>query len=416
MLGRFAGYLERRWDFAEMLESIRDSRHNPEVPSSAVFLSVFGMHALRLGSFNALEQQFRIPQRWDPWVGALKPSADTLGYALERYDPDPIRRMLTRIGQQAKRKKALRRLYPDAYWVGALDGVETLKSRKRHCLTCCTREIEVGGQTVTEYYHRDVVLQLVGVLPAFPLDQEAVLPGETETAAGLRLLERFHQRVPRFLDVLTLDAFYLQAPFVNRALELGYGLVIVLKQENRDLYQDAEGLFQITLPQEQAQRVQGVDSMAKVWDVRDLTSWPQLGRPVRVVRELKTFPRRERIAGQWVERQVEQDWRMVVIFPDAQQPQADSVRRWAHARWDEETRGFGELTQHWHLDHSYRHHPTARLACLLILFLAFVLTTIFFTRNLKPEARKGKSRLHLAGLLNDDLVRGGVESFWAQPP
>ena len=92
------------------------------------------------------------------------------------------------------------------------------------------------------------------------------------------------------------------------------------------------------------------------------------------------------------------------------------MRRWAHSRWDEETRGFGELTQHWHLDHSYHHHPTARLACLLILFLAFVLTTIFFARNLKPAARQGKSRLHLAHLLNDDLVRGGFESFWDQPP
>jgi hypothetical protein len=48
--------------------------------------------------------------------------------------------------------------------------------------------------------------------------------------------------------------------------------------------------------------------------------------------------------------------------------------------------------------------------------LAFVLTTIFFTRNLKPAVREGKSYVHLASLLNDDLVRGGVASFWVQPP
>jgi len=416
VLARLARYLERHWDFRDHLALVHDNRHNPEVPASAVFLSVFAMHALRLGSLNDLEAQLRIPGRWEPWVGPRKPSADTVGYSLERFDLQGPRTLLVKVGRDMKRKKVFRRLYPDLYWVGALDGVETRKSRKHRCEQCCVREITVGGQTVVEYYHREVVLQLVGVVPALALDAEPVLPGETETAAALRLLWRVKAAAPRLIDVLTMDAFYLQAPFVREVLDLGYGVVIVLKAEERDLYQDAEGLFQITLPQEQAQRVQGVDSMAKVWDVRDLTSWPQLGRPVRVVRELKTFPRRERIAGQWVERQVEQDWRMVVIFPDAQQPQADSVRRWAHARWDEETRGFGELTQHWHLDHSYRHHPTARLACLLILFLAFVLTTIFFTRNLKPEARKGKSRLHLAGLLNDDLVRGGVESFWAQPP
>lgn len=56
------------------------------------------------------------------------------------------------------------------------------------------------------------------------------------------------------------------------------------------------------------------------------------------------------------------------------------------------------------------------LVCRLILFLAFVLTTIFFARNLKPALREGRTRLHLAQLCHDDLVRGGLESFWAQPP
>jgi Transposase DDE domain len=394
---------------------MRDNRQSPEVPASAVFLSVFGMHALRLGSFNELEAQLRIARRWEPWVGPRKPSADTLGYSLERFHLEGPRLMLAEVGRGMKRKKVFRRLYPDSYWVAAIDGIETFKSRKRHCAACCTREIKVAEEIVIEHYHREVVLQMVGVVPALALDAEPVLKGETETAAALRLLRRVKAAMPRFIDVVTMDAFYLQAPFVQEVLALGYGVVIVLKQEERDLYKDAEGLFQVTMP-EQVQQVHGIDGTAKVWDVRGLTSWSQLGRSVRVVRELKQRLKRERIAGQWVEREVEEDWRSVVIFPDAQQPQADLVRQWAHSRWDEETRGFGELTRYWHLDHSYRHHPIASLACLLILFLAFVLTTIFFTRNLKPAARNGKSRLHLARLLNDDVVRGGVESFWAQPP
>jgi hypothetical protein len=411
-----ARYLDRHWDFRDNLAHIRDTRQNPDVPTSAVFLSVFAMHALRLGSLNELETQFRIPGRWEPWVGPRKPSADTLGYSLERFDLEGPRLMLAEVGQEMKRKKVFRRLYPDSYWVAAVDGIETVKSRKRHCTACCTREIKVAGETVLEYYHREVVIQMVGVVPALPLDAEPILSGETETAAALRLLRRVKAAMPRFIDVLTMDAFYLQAPFVREVLDLGYGVVIVLKQEERDLYKDAEGLFQITMP-EQSDLVHGVGSTMKVWDVRGLTTWTQLGRPVRVVREFKKRLKRERIAGTWVEREVEEDWRSVVIFPNAaQQPPADNVRQWAHSRWDEETRGFGELTQHWHLDHSYRHHPTARLACLLILFLAFVLTTVFFTRNLKPALRRGKSRLHLARLLSDDLVRGGVESFWAQPP
>lgn len=415
MLARLARYLERHWEFREHLADLRDTRQRSQIPTSAVVLSVFGMHALRLGSFNELEANLRIPGRWEPWVGSRKPSADTLGYSLARLDLAGPRGMLAAVGRDMKRNKVFRRLYPDHYWVAAIDGVETGKSRKRCCDQCCTRLIKVAGENVTEYYHREVVIQMVGVVPALPLDAEPILKGETEVAAALRMLKRVKAALPRFIDVLTLDAFYLQAPFVREVLELGYGVVIVLKQEERDLYKDADGLFQMTMP-EPAECL-GIDGPVKVWDVRGVTSWSQLGRPVRVVREVRRHTKRERIARKWVEREVEDDWRSVVIMPNpAEQPPADGVRRWAHSRWDEETRGFGELTKHWHLDHSYHHHPTARLACLLLLFLAFVLTTIFFTRNLKPAVREGKSRLHLARLLGDDLVRGGVESFWGQPP
>lgn len=412
MLARFARYAERRWNFMDMVENVRDSRHNPAVPTSAVFLSVFGMHAVRHGSINALEQQLQIPGRWEPWVGPIKPSADTVAYAMERCDPEPLRKMIAGAAQLAKRKKAFRRLYPDNYWVGALDGIETYKSKKGCCLTCCERNVGTEKEPIIEYYHREVVLQVVGVTPACILDEEPVLSGETETTAALRLLERFHARMPRFLDVLTMDAFYLQAPFAKGALDLGYGLVTILKQENRDLYKDADGLFQMT-PSETVSMVNGT---AEVWDVKDLTSWSQLGRPVRVVRELKKFIKRERVAKQWVQREVIEDWRWAVVFPDAQQPPADLIRCWGHARWDEETRGFGELTKHWHFDHCYHHHPVAMLAIRLILYLAFFLTTLFFQRNLKPAFSAGKTRLHLAGLLADGFVLGGVSSFWEKPP
>ena len=395
-----------------MLLHALDSRQDPDITSATVFLSVFGMHALRLGSINELESQLALPARWEPWVGKCKPSADTIGYSLDRYDLAGLRWMLAQAGKAAKRKKVFQRLYSDSHWVAAVDGIETQTSRKRCCDRCCTRELKIGEETVNEYYHREVVIQLVGVTPALNFDVEPVLPGEAEAAAALRLLFRVRQTLPRFIDVLAVDAFYLQAPFVSRVMELGYGLVVVLKNEERDLYQDADGLFQGT----PAERIARADGQVQLWDIDGLTSWPQLGRPVRVVRSLEETLVRERIARKWTYRQVVRDWRWAVIFPDGRKPSAELVRLWGHARWDEETRGFGELTQHWHLNHCYRHHPNAILACRLILFLAFFLTTVFFDRNLKPALRQGKTRLHLTLLLADDLAKGGEKSFWAQPP
>ncbi len=175
-----------------------------------------------------------------------------------------------------------------------------------------------------EYYHREVVVQLVGVVPALPLDAEPVLPGETECAAALRLLKRLRAAAPRLIDVLTLDAFYLQAPFVREVLSLGYGVVMVLKAEERGLYRDVEGLLRISKPETVRLGIRGT---AEIWGIHDLRSWSQLGRPVRVVRELKKYVKRERIAGQWTERHVEEDWRWAVLFPAAERPPADLIRR-----------------------------------------------------------------------------------------
>ena len=371
------------------------------------------MHALRLGSHNALGQQLKMPERWEPWVGNRKPSVRTIERSTESMDIAGQRDMLATIARAAKRKKVFRRLYPDVHWVGALDGQEPYCSFKRCCPQCLRRELTINDRPVIQYYHRYVVLQLVGVVPALPLDIEALMPGDTEATAGLRLLQRFTRSNPRFLDVVTLDAFYLQAPFVLDVLELGLTAQIILKQENRELYQDAQGLYAIT----PFETIHGIGKEIRLWDIEGLNSWKSLGRPVRVIRSLERETVIERVAGKTMMRVEERDWQWAIIAPEGAEKVAPEIgRRWGHARWDEETRGFGELTQHWNLDHNYHHHPTAMLVNLMTLFLAFFLTTIFFDRNLKPPQREGRTRLHLSGLFMDDLVLQPYESFWGHPP
>ncbi len=92
------------------------------------------------------------------------------------------------------------------------------------------------------------------------------------------------------------------------------------------------------------------------------------------------------------------------------QAQTDWIREAGHARWDIENRGFNELSQHWAMDHCFHHEPNTILAILLIFALAMGLTTIFFDRNLKPQFRKGHTRLFLSHRLMEDIIRGGVSS------
>jgi predicted GNAT family acetyltransferase len=83
---------------------------------------------------------------------------------------------------------------------------------------------------------------------------------------------------------------------------------------------------------------------------------------------------------------VEEDhrWIWVTDLPADVVP-ATTIQRWGHARWDLETRGFGELTRHWHLDHCFIHHVVAMEALLLTLALAFLTTYLFYTRQ-QPSA------------------------------
>ena len=48
-----------------------------------------------------------------------------------------------------------------------------------------------------------------------------------------------------------------------------------------------------------------------------------------------------------------------------------------HGRWKIENNAFGELTQHWNLEHCAHHDPVAIEALLLILVLAFNLFRAF---------------------------------------
>lgn len=155
MLRRFAKYLDKTWDFSQAAAEVQDSREWFEIPTSAVYLSCFGMFALRLPSFNALEGELKLPRRWDPWVGAKKPSADTLGYVLKRMDLGSLRGRLVKINHEMKRKKILKSKCPP-YFAAAVDGHELFCSFKRCCPMCMVREIEVKGEIVKQYYHRVV--------------------------------------------------------------------------------------------------------------------------------------------------------------------------------------------------------------------------------------------------------------------
>jgi hypothetical protein len=310
------------------------------------------------------------------------PCADEIAYVTERLDLGDLRDVLAHVYGRLKRNKALERIF--GWRVAAVDGHEIGWSYKRCCDECLTRTIEgKGGETRIQYYHRIVALQLLGERFRLLLDAELVKKGEDEVGAAKRMIERVLHRFPRSFDILTGDALYAQAPVLRLLRGYHKHAVMVLKDEHRDLFVDAEALFR----QQPPQTVRKGNTAFQLWDVEGFTSWTGLDHPVRVVRSIESTAARERVGKEWKPSVQVHNWTWVTTLSLTQVP-TDSIVRFGHARWQIENQGFNEIVNSWHADHYFHHHPNSIVALWLILFIAHAVFHCFVSRNLKPELRK----------------------------
>jgi hypothetical protein len=299
--------------------------------------------------------------------------------------------------ERLKQNKALPDLHGLA--VAVLDGHETSASYRRCCVGCLRRTLASGQ---TQFYHRNVTLMLLcGSPPGRPavrllLDLEPQRAGEAELATALRLLKRVLAAYPRAFDVVLADALYAAAPFLNFLWLHGKDALVVLKDERRDAYQDAAGLWNRQPPQRGSH-----DSRSCLWwDIPDLLSWPEVKGTTRVVRSEESWMVKRQLTQQVTQQQASWIWLTTLSVAQARTVQ---IVRLAHRRWDMENCGFHELVNGWHADHVYRHEPQAIECFLLLAFLAYNLFHAFFALNLKPEIRRGRTIAFCVGLIAAEI-------------
>jgi hypothetical protein len=99
------------------------------------------------------------------------------------------------------------------------------------------------------------------------------------------------------------------------------------------------------------------------------------------------------------------DWIWVTTLP-VQLTSTERAVGFGHQRWDIENHGFNELVNGWHADHIYKHEPNAIECFLLIAFLACNIFQAFFSLNLKPQIRKGRTRVFWSKLMSAEIYAG----------
>lgn len=360
-LPSFSQYVNKVFDFGARARAVRDARQEPEISAEAVFRAVFHGFLFRLPSFKQLEGDLAEPAL-QHWMGVERAFGDdVLRYSLSAFDLEPLEQMLVGVNQKLKRNKAFDPGRVGGRIVAALDGLEILSSYHRCCEFCLERQVphlDPDGQTVyqTHYYHRVVGCQVISS-PVKPfLALEWLQPGEGETTAALRLLERLPRLYgSRFFDLLLLDSLYAIQPVLELARETGWDLVITLKQENRDLYQDALGLFRARPPDLSFQETKpGQSTEVDLWEEEGLPFTSVYPEPMRVLRSQERVTKRHYRKGRLEPETTEHEWVWITTLDQKQVP-AQQLRPLGHSRWKQENNGWNDLTQNWAFKHGFLH-------------------------------------------------------------
>ena len=290
-LDRFVAYAQKQFQLPLLAGCFVSERCDPKIPSRAVGLSLLLGEVAHIPSLSQLEAETKLPQ-WQRWVGyPERISHDAFGYASDRMKPDQLRRAGLFINRKLKRGKSLEESKMHGLLVVSLDANEQFCSDHRCCADCLSREVlrkDAQGQAVkkTQYYHKQIYAQLSGPRLSVILEVEPMRPGEEECVAALRLLRRMRKQYgPRFFDLVVVDAWYTNGPFLKAvAQELGWPVVAVLKQERYEIYQEALALTS-GKPTQAVERGEGPNQrQVDIWEVSSLRFSDTYTDPVRVVR------------------------------------------------------------------------------------------------------------------------------------
>lgn len=306
---------------------------------------------------------------------------DALGYFTERLDPAVTRAALVSTLQRAKRNKA----FENARFIGlAIDGTTAGHSTQHGCALC--RPQHNADKEVIGYSHQLAAISVVGTGLTLPFDGEPYGPGDSEYAAGQRLLARAMALLgPRFADYLVVDGEYSTAPFLHAADRAGIKIVARLKANLPELSQAVERRFASQSP---TRTYRDGQDRVEIWDADDFAPWETLHWDrVRVIRYRQHKPNGIVIQAQWL---TNLSFRQVGSL---------SLYHLCKSRWEIENQGFNDAKNRYGLEHICHHEQNSILLGWLLTFLALMMERLYRIRYLHRGTHSIPSADQLCRLL-----------------
>jgi hypothetical protein len=360
---RLLRYVTRCLRLGRYLAHPGDGRPQPQIPARVLLWALVLGRLLREPSFHGVEQLVRSSACRA--LGVYQSFGDdALSYFTERLDPARTRAALIDTLRRAKRNKA----FQNSPFLGlAIDGTTAGRSSSQGCALC--RPQRDAKKEVIGYAHQLATISVVGTGLSLPFDAEPYGPGDSEYAAGQRLLVRaVSQLGARFADYLVVDSAYSTAPFLHAAGRVGLHVVARLKSNLPELSRAVEKRFRSQPPtrvlHEHHQRIE-------IWDADDFDPWETLHWPtVRVIRYRQHKPDGSVVQADWL-----------TDFSSRQVPSL-SLYHMAKSRWEIENQGFNDAKNRYGFEHICHHHANSVLISWLLSLLAMVIERLYRLRYL----------------------------------
>lgn len=388
---QFEAYLEKVFDWPTLVAALPEGRQHPQHDWEKVFDAVFLGSACQFGPVHRIEAECcrgALQKR----IGPI--SEDTIGYALQRQDVEPVFELGCVVARQLKRNGVFRSSWSRGRVVAAVDGIEICSSYSRCCPACLQREVErkLDGevQKCIQFYHRISAVTIVSTpFPIF-LGIRFQEPGETEVACSLALLKELSARLGRrFIDTLVADAIYLQTPFVGELEALDLEWVINLKENQPNLLSEADQLT--NRPADHLQT--SAKEELSLWHLAQV-DWPVADRRIRVVKTVRVQNTRQvRVEDPDGERKKTKEpvpVRSTNFYATNVELGAIPplfIHELGRSRWTIDAQVFQTITTDCHLKQPSVHQDSALVVLTSIRCLAFTLAILFYHRQVRSHCR-----------------------------
>jgi hypothetical protein len=328
MYKKLLRYSDKIFNLFSIIASITDGRLKPQIPTVKIVAAITVMHFTNQGSLNNLSQEIAYKN-----FKADIPSVSTIARTADSLNLEEIRGVGIEIYREARKKKMLEPCH--GMWVGVVDGHEQVTSPYCKCKYCKSRIVtKKGGIKEIQYYHEFTAFILAGPKISFILDLEPILPGEGEISSSYRLLSRVCKNYPKAFKIVIGDGLYLKETVFNLLEGHHKHTIAVLKEERRQLFEEANRLSLLSEPKEYRQK----KTYYRVWDHSIEGCWDGYGKGVRVIVSEEVTPKRvhSKDGKSFRDRLNRANWMWVTNLPCSESEDTDDLKNTVsicHSRW-----------------------------------------------------------------------------------